>query len=432
MPPNDTYLPGLITTDDRVANIHPDEWFRAIKTNGWMRTAPITAILNMTGSETTGSRKFHWWEQDELKTYGSITDVYSNAGLSSAYASGGVVGSTLYLKMAEEDANLMHDGTGLTIQDADGNVVAGEVTGVARAGASSYAVFKLTVADSGNMLAGATLYYTLQNDAQPEHSELPEGFSRDPEEKTNCTQISMEAIEISGTEMEELERISPTKWQRMLVDSQERMLRGQEETLLFGEYKFGTKDGKPYRRTRGMYAAIRDNVSANIVNYKTDASYSGQSWNKGGLNWLEELTVDFSLRGQGKGKNLYTSLAAISAIQKAVRHSSHYNMDVGTTSWGTRIFQLNGLAQTWTLIPHPAFTNHPARQTWGFLTEPGLINKVVFRNRGMKFIRPSTGDDNGYVFVDGKKAGWMEEWGLMYHNLDSQGFLKGIGVANTA
>lgn len=433
MPPNDTYYAGAVDTDTRVSNIQPEEWFPTIKKLQLMRTAPITAILNATGSETTRSRKFHWWQHDELKTYGSVTDVYTDVALSSAYSSGGVVGSILYVKMAEEDANIMHEGDGLTFNETTNhNSIAAEVVSLVRNGANSYAAIRLLAADSDTVLAASTLYYTLQSSAMPEGSELPEADHRDPEESSNCTQITMQALEMTGTEMEELERVSPSKAQRDRMDALAKMLRKQEEAILFGEYYWGSKNGKPFRRTRGMYAAIRDNESGNIKNYITDSAYSGQSWEKGGLKWLEDLSVSFSLRGENKDKLLYTGLHQIKMINRAIRYSTYYTINEAITKYGIKVFQITGLAQNWTLIPHPHFTDHPARQTWGFLTEKGLMKKVTFRNRGLKYVRPRTANDDGYVWVDGIKHGWVEEWGLMYNNLPSQGFLKGIGSANAA
>jgi len=414
--------------------MHPQEWIQLIYQLKLFNTAPINAIAQAAGTMSTRSKDINWKEEDVLKMEGTVTDVYTNSSLASAYVSGGVVGSNYYLKVAEQDATIMQAGDALTIANtANDDFISAAVVNTFKNGASSWVLIRLLEADTDLVLAAASIAYTLQADARPEGSELPGAFFRDPTAYSNQTQISMGSIEFTGTELAESERHSPKAKERAQQMALARMMEAQEESMLFGVYSRTTgANGKELRRTRGVISALKAAVPGNIVDWTADTDYSGDTFDKSGLKWLRKMSLQFAAKATQPEKLVFTSLNVIAKINQAVEYNTQYNITKGESIFGIKVMRLTGLAQDWVLIPHPRFTKNTARQRSAFITERGLINKVVFEGRGMKYVDDAGLAAGGYNWVDGLKEGWVEEWATHYNNLESQGFLTGFGLDNAA
>src|SRR5574343_975390 len=67
-------------------------------------SAPLTAILSKMASEKVDDPEFNWYTKTLSQQAATITGVYTNSGLSTAYTGSGAAGDTLYVKMAEADA----------------------------------------------------------------------------------------------------------------------------------------------------------------------------------------------------------------------------------------------------------------------------------------------------------------------------------------
>src|SRR4030065_1701614 len=95
---------GMRGTGDWVSKARPESWREMIMFLYPNGKAPLTAIMSMMGSEKTTDPIYHWWEKALPDQRATITGVYTDAGLSAAYVSGGVAGDTLYIKMSAADA----------------------------------------------------------------------------------------------------------------------------------------------------------------------------------------------------------------------------------------------------------------------------------------------------------------------------------------
>src|SRR3990167_6375618 len=99
---NDAFL-GMRTTQSWVTDERPKNWMEQLAIlypNGMM---DLTNLTTLAGQEMTDDPEFNHWEKELDDQSAAITGVYTNAGLSSAYTSGGVVGTVLYLKMSAAD-----------------------------------------------------------------------------------------------------------------------------------------------------------------------------------------------------------------------------------------------------------------------------------------------------------------------------------------
>src|SRR3990170_2811715 len=94
---------GMRGTGDWVSNQRPENWREMmlyLYPNG---KAPLTALMSKMSSEKTDDPIFHWWQKLLPDQRGTITGVYTDVGLSSAYTSGGIAGDIIYLKMSAAD-----------------------------------------------------------------------------------------------------------------------------------------------------------------------------------------------------------------------------------------------------------------------------------------------------------------------------------------
>lgn len=424
-----TFVQGSVGTTDRVANIHPESW----NTTPYVQLAyeqfPMMTLLDemAKGESTIRSRIHHWWNEGFNAYYGSILDVYTNASLVTAYSSGGVVGSVLYFAVTAQHAAQIRENDTIVINNTTNNtILLAEVVGTnIGSDTTSYFAGKLITADGGSALALTTLSWGLASDAQSEGSELPVGVTFDPTEYSNITSIFMEAVEHTGSEMQEMERIDGTKVQRDVKASIERFKRKQEWAYLFSKYQVGTgANGKRKSRMQGAYWALQDKAPNNIVDWRTAANYSG-TWLSSGLNWFKRIVLSAS-QYAGPGPLIgFCGAEAWQAFNDSVEDRGYFNLKERQNGFGIQIKTLYGLVKDVHLTLSPSMSTRGFSNSL-FLTQKGLIRKKVFRK--MRFIKPRERDEDGYIFVDGKKQGWMEEATAEYHNMDSQYWLDGIGL----
>ena len=135
---------------DWAPNEVPEDWREAILYLYPNGDAPLTAILSKMDSEETESDTFHWWTQALSRWGGDITNVYTDALLTSVYTTDTGAGSTVYVKMAEAVADMFRVGHQVLLRDAsaldvDVNAI---VTVVVNADSSSYIAAKLLEVDA--------------------------------------------------------------------------------------------------------------------------------------------------------------------------------------------------------------------------------------------------------------------------------------------
>ena len=424
-----TFVQGPVSTADRVSNIHAESWNPEVHVQMAYERYPMMTILDeMSKNDATiKSRKHHWFNEAYNSYSGTITDVYTNASLATAYTSGAVVGSVVFLKVPSADAKQIREGDGILINNTTNNtLLVGNVTSSVSTGSdsTSYVAVKMLTADTGSDLALTTLQWSLQADAQAEGSELPVGVTFDPTEYENQSQIFMEAVEHTGSEVAESERINGTKVARDLKAAMTRFKMKQEWTYMFGKsYTTTGANGKPKRFMQGAYWALKDKASTNIIDWRSASGYSG-SWASSGLNWLKQIALDASTYSENSVKLAFCGNAAWQAINDAVEDRGYFKLETRQNAFGIKIKTLVGLTQDWNLILSPTMSTRKFANSI-FVTEAGLLRKKVFRK--LRFIKPRERDEDGYIFVDGKKQGWMEESTLEYVNMASQYWLDGIG-----
>src|SRR5574343_1485915 len=101
---------GMRGTGDWVADQRPKSWREMILYRYPNGTAPLTAIMSKMGSESVTDPEFNWWTKSLPTQRATVTGVYTDIALATAYVSGGAAGATLYVKMSAADVAQFREG----------------------------------------------------------------------------------------------------------------------------------------------------------------------------------------------------------------------------------------------------------------------------------------------------------------------------------
>src|SRR5262245_17239566 len=136
---------GMRGTGDWVTDERPKNWRQGILLLYPNGMAPLTGMLSKMAEEITTDPEFNWWTKNLAMQKGDLTGIFTNAGLTTAYVSGGVAGATLYLRLSEAQATEFRAGHQILIRDSArlNTDVNAKVTAVTKAGAASYLTVRL-------------------------------------------------------------------------------------------------------------------------------------------------------------------------------------------------------------------------------------------------------------------------------------------------
>lgn len=440
MPPSEIYKRGQIHVIDRVEDIHPEQWDTEIYRYKSAGTVPMTAIMDRMGSKITKSKNLNWWEQPQAQQRGDVIGVFTDSARADAYASGGTAGQTLYVTMTVSDASQLVQGHTIRIAslDVSGPGLPLEVRGVEITDDDdTYVVCKSTKADPTALFAESNLIWYIISNAQREGAELPDALMREPTKYENQTQISMGAVEMTGTELAEMERVSPEKWNRVIQDALMRLKQEEEYANIFEYMHTSYENGKERRHMQGLYEALIDPTSGepnNVFDYRTDENFGGRSWLSGGIDFIDNI-IELTSRNSEPGtkKQVFLGSQAWQSISALVRDHTHYGWATRDTEYGVVVTTLRGMTAELKLMQHPRFTENPKFRRSMLICEMKNLHNRPMQGRGLKFISGKNPDEaSGYGWVDGKKAGWVRERSLSWNNLSGFAWVDGIGSANVA
>lgn len=428
------YVRGVLATTSVAADIHPQEWSPEIHKIIPAGRAPFAAILMGSGSDVTRSKDFNWWSEPFPEQRGTITAIGTDADAGTAYTSGAIVGTPLYLKMTAADAMQIVRGHTLIMHDeTTGSEFVADVTQVTIAGAISIVAIRMQEVDNGdNDLADVDSFW-LMSQVMAEGADLPPALMRQPTKFHNHTTITAATVKFTGTELAELERITPDKRARARQDALLRWTIEQEKSALFS--KFGSKwvNGEEMRFTRGLIPAIKEYAPANVYNFVTDSGddFRGETWKAKGHLWLmmkfEELA---RYQENGGRKTGFIGTQALLAIQIAIEGKGEYKLVTRQAAFGISIVTLVHVYGQIDLILDPLFTTHPARRRSMLIVEFPLIKYRPLRGRDVRFL-PDLNEGLNKAGPDMIREGWRGEWGIQYNNLDAFGWFVNMGLKNT-
>ena len=417
---------GMRGTGDWATDERPLNWRQGILRLYPNGTAPLTAILSKMGEQRVDDPRFQWWTKALATQRATVTGVYTNATLATALAAAGTSGQTLYVKMAEADADQLRAGHQVLLRDASDNTVDvnAKVTTVVKNGANSYASCKLLEADdnsSNNNLTNCDTLLIIGN-INPEGGAIPDAVAYDPTKYYNYTQILRTPLEITRTARKTRLRTADA-YQEAKREALELHSIEMEKAFLWGIRTENTgANGKPERTTLGLIPSIRTNVPANVVDYTQDSDYSGQSWLTGGEEWLDaKLEVIF--RYGSMEKLAFAGSGALLGINRLAKAGGQINMKAREVAYGIKVTEWITPFGSIYIKTHPLFSYEVTNRNSMVIFEPKLLKYKYIDDT--KFIK-----DQEAKGTDGSKDEYLTECGLEYHHPSATGYFTGLNTDN--
>lgn len=430
---------GLRGTSDFEGNQIPKNYREMILKLFPNGSAVLTGMMSKLKSEVTTSNTFNWYTQKMADMGGTMTAIYTDPGLSSAYASGGIAGDTLYVKMgvtvSEDVANANEFKKGHTVilrdaSDPDVDCAALVVAQPVINGASSYVTVQLLEADdnstSHDLSDADTIYIT--GSAYGEGGMPPEAINYVPTSYYNYTQIFKTVIELTRTAMKTKLR---TTEDLLRDERKEKLLHHgieMEKALIWGVRTYTANDpvtGKPRTTTMGIKEFIRSGASTHFFNYVTDTNYAGQTWLEGGEDWLDTSIAQVFLWGDSAERLGVIGNLGANAINKLAKANGTIEMGkVQAVAYGLRVREWYIAEGTVYLMRHPLFNKMTSMRRTLLLLLP---ENMMFR--------PLTDSDTKRTDVtpkgfDGIKEQYLTEAGFEFHHPEQFAWLDGLGSAN--
>ena len=431
---------GMRGTGDWVADQRPMNWREQIMYLYPNGQAPLTAILSMMGSEAVDDPQFHWWTQEQTAVGGAVTGVFTLPDLSIAYASGGVVGDVVYVRITTVLANRIREGHQILLRDAsDYRVdVVGKVTGVARGTLVSVLSVKLLEDDDnspgvgGHDLSDCDTFKIIGN-INPEGGEMPDAIALNPVKVYNLTQIFRTPLSMTRTALKTKLR-TPEQRQKAKSEALEMHSWEMELAFLWGIRTENIGDnGKPERTTMGVINFIRQYAAANCDDYTLNATYAGIKWNAagGGQTWLNNILEQIFRYGASEKLVLCGSgfLMGIDALAQA---GGTIQLQPGAKTYGMEIRQWLTPFGVINMKTHPLFSYDATTRNMGVVLEPKELSYRYIDDTSFYGESSAKQHAEGYGQrrVDGINEEFLTECGLEFGLAQKCGVLNGVGLDN--
>lgn len=425
-------LTGMVGNDSWATDQRPKNWREMILRLYPNGDAPLTALTGLLKSESVDDPEFNWWTKTLPTQAGSVTNIYTDSSLSSAYASGGSDGDILFVKMAEAVAEHFREGHIVTLRDSDQPDVDTNAKVLQRVtnGASSYLQVELLEDDDNGTDVSKDLsdadYIEMAGNSNAEGAQMPDVLTYLPEKYYNYTQISRTSLEITRTAMKTRLRTGDA-YKEMKRQALELHSIELEKALLRGIASENTGDnGQPERTTTGIISFTRANSSANCHHYPND--HTTKSWEAGGMDWLMD-NLEVLFRYGKDNKMCFAGSGAILGLNKLAMQYSDIQLRPTDTSYGIRVMEWITPFGQIALKRHPLFSYstiernamlffEPERLKWRYIDDTAFYPDP---NRTKK------NGPNGWTRIDGIKEEWLTEGGLEYHFPLTGGFFTGVG-----
>jgi len=412
---------GMRGTGDWVANQRPESWRETLLRLYPNGRAPLTAIMSMLRTEVTDDPAFHWWTKALANQRAAITGVYTDSGLSTSYVHRATSGTTLYIKMSEDDSKKFMVGHQVLLRCSfDPTVdVTGKVSARSANGASSYIAVTLLEADDNSDaydLSDADVALIIGS-VFSEGSNAPSSIMYDPVEYYNYTQIFRNTLEHTRTAMMTRlrtgDQVKEAKRECLELHGVE-----MEKAFIFGKRTSGTGDnGKPERTTQGL----RGWIVTNRFNFPEDnATWLAEST----LDWIENRLEEIFRFGSSE-KLLLCGSGAVLGINQLIRKYGTFEYTPQTASYGIKVWEWVTPFGILYVKTHPLFTYEATLRHSGIVIDTKNIVYRPLKGSDTKY-QPKLQDND----LDGEKSGYLTEAGLEVHHEETFAWFDGLGLNN--
>lgn len=418
------YFVGMRGTGNWVTDQRPQSWREMILKLYPNGKAPLTAIMSKMASEAVTDPQFNWWTKTFSAASGAITGKYTDAAMTVAYVSGGVVGTVLYVKLAEALCKGIRAGHQVVLRyDADSRVdVVGKVLQSTPNGANSQLVVRLLEADDNSAtydLSDAN-YIMVIGSVNPEGGETPASISTDPTKLYNYTQIFRTPLDITRTAKKTKLRTGD-QYQQAKAEALEMHSIEMEMNTLFSVASERTGDnGKPERTTMGIVPFVRTNASANFSDFRFEADYAGTTWLASGEEYLDTKMEIIARYANFADMVCFCGSGALLGINRMIKNGAQYNISGGEGMYGINVTKFQTPFGTMSLITHPLMSADAS----------GMRNSIIGvtpKSMKWRYIDDTTFKDASTPGVDATKEEYLTEGGYEYTHAEHFMVLNGIG-----
>ena len=420
---------GLIGNDDWVTDERPKNWREAILRLYPNGDAPLTALLAKLKSSPTNDPEYNWWEKEIDGQTATITGVYKNVGLSTAYTTGGVEGDTLYVKMSLADVGSFRDGHVVMFRDNGqaANTCVGLVNGVTQNGANSFLSIQLLEDDDNGTAKDISDADDIQiiGNANAEGAEMPDAISYRPRKVRNYTEIFRTPLSIARTarktKLRTGDQYKELKREALEIHSVE-----MERAFIWNIPKETTgSNGKPMRTTCGLIPAIRG-MDLEGGTAGTVATFSG-TWSTGGLSWLN-TQLELIFRYGSDERLCFIGSQALLGLNELAMATGQYQLVGGASVFGIKVMEWITPFGVIYLKRHPLFSYSAMDRTSMVLFEPSQIVERPLDDTAF-YADKNEKTRSGRRRIDGTDEEYLTETGLEFHFPKAWGWLTNVGDA---
>jgi len=391
-------IQGLRDTSNFATNERPENWREMLLylyPNGKLPLAALTAAMK---ERQVDDPVFHWWEkalddrrlalgQNIAASAAGAVETWTLAAGSNALSF--VANDHLFVENTEEVVRVYADPT----SDTSITVVRGAQ------GSTPAAVTYAGAGVNPNLLGIGSAF--------EEGSLAPSGTNFDPTERYNYTQIFRRTLEITGTASKTRLRTVPA-----LKEARRECLEyfgiDMERAFWLGYRSTGTKNGKPFRTTAGIY----NQMSSSNMHAASNGEFD--------MEWLE-AKFELIFREGSDEKVAMCGAKALSAINTCVRKNSSYQWTTGEKQYGMKVTRLVTPFGELVFKTHPLFTQNTGgttggsayygMNTWAFILDMKEIEYVYMKERDVQYQ-----GNLAAVGQDALKSGYIGECGLELHH----------------
>lgn len=431
----DTYFVGLRGTADLVSNEREQMWRAGILRIFPNGMAPLTGLTALMSSEGLTDPVWNWWTKTLTTQRATVTGVYLDAGLGTAYSTPGtygLTGATLYVKMSAADSAYFRAGHQVLLRDASDPTVDvnAKVLGVTVNGASSYITVRLLEADDNSSLGNLTNcdVALIVGNINPQGGMRPEAITQGPTQFYNYAQIFRNSLDMSRTLMKTKLR-TVNAYMEAKRDALEQHSIEMEKAFWWSIKTAGTgSNGKPEYTTDGIMANIK--TYGINVDYTTEtaSAYDGKTWLEAGRDWFDEHLEEMFRYGSQE-RLAFCGSGALLGIQRLVNELGFYTISAQTTSFGMKVLNWETPFGSVTFKTHPLFSYEATTRNMMVFIEP---KNLRYRYIDDTFFKADNTDrQGGGTGKDGKEEEYLTEAGLEMLHPHTCMIMNGVGQDNS-
>ena len=389
--------------------------------------APLTAILSKMSEEKVDDPQYYWWTQGLPAQAGTVSEVYTDV-LTTAYITGGVVGDTLYVKMAEAVADFFRAGHQVMLRNTanyadDANA---KVTAVVKNGALSYLVVTLLQADpTTNGIADCNYVLGVGN-VNAEGAAMPNAIAYDPTKYYNYTQIFRTPLSITRTaRMTRLrtgDAYKKAKREALQMHSIE-----MEKAFIWSYPSERTGDnGKPERTTGGLIYNIVAN-GGNVSDFTTQTDFEDVTFMDSGEEWID-MELEEIFRYGSNQRLAFAGSGVVLQVNKLIKEYGNYEFNAKTKSYGINVTEWHTPFGMINIMRHPLFSYETTNRNSMVIFDPADLTYRYITDT--TFYADSDKQNTGRGRIDGTDEEYLTECGLEFHHPSKCAWLNGFGQDN--